>query len=58
MDTVIIIDDRYIMFEGSKYRRLKGKTVPVRRIQDNPKRAQYMREYRKRVKLLRETNIE
>ena len=50
---VTIIDDRYITFQGSKYRRLKGRTVQVRRLQDNPKRAQYMREYRKKKKDLR-----
>ena len=52
MDTTspVIVDDNHITFNGSKYKRLKGRKPIVRDVKDNAKRATYMRYYRKRLK--------
>lgn len=46
-----MIDDKYLMHNGSKYRKLKGRTTKPRDPKDNAKRAEYMRSYRKRRKM-------
>jgi hypothetical protein len=46
----VIVDDNHITFNGSKYKRLKGRKAPVRDVKDNAKRAAYMRQYRSRLK--------
>jgi len=48
--TPVIVDDNHITFNGSKYKRLKGRKPLVRDPADNPKRATYMRQYRQRLK--------
>ena len=48
--TPVIVDENLITFNGSKYKRLKGRKPVVRDVKDNAKRAMYMRQYRQRLK--------
>ena len=48
--TPVIVDEDLIIFNGSKYKRLKGRKPIVRDVKDNAKRATYMRQYRSRLK--------
>ena len=51
MDTTpVIVDENLISYNGSKYKRLKGRKPVVRDPADNAKRATYMRVYRQRLK--------
>ena len=49
MDEVTVINDKYILYNGSKYRRLKNKTIKKLNEKEKEKRAIYMKSYRKKL---------
>jgi hypothetical protein len=46
---VTIINDKYILYNGSKFRRLKNKTIKKLDEKEKVKRATYMKAYRKKL---------
>jgi hypothetical protein len=52
MDEVTVINDKYILYNGSKYRRLKNKTIKKLNEKEKEKRAIYMKAYRKKLALV------
>jgi ABC-type lipopolysaccharide export system ATPase subunit len=45
---VTIIDEKYILYNGYKYRRLKAKTIKKLSVHEKLNRAVYMKNYRKK----------